>query len=203
MPSTHIPSTFLLSKQGMTLTISLSLLHADTTVVGLGLGLGGFWILGSINNWGKDEKRFDLGLQKRWEDTKIKSTYSSEQCTWIVTWTVMQMVTDARYFWWHLNRSGTFDEQSYYLVICGITAHSFPINVSRSLNGRGTFDVRSHYQVICGITAHSFPSKSICSVRVPKRMSFFLWEERGNWKWTEGISHFQLNLVLIKKKKKC
>ena len=55
----------LLCKQGMTLTISLSLLHADTTVVGLGLGLGGFWILGSINNWGKDEKRFDLGLQKR------------------------------------------------------------------------------------------------------------------------------------------
>ena len=175
MPSTHIPSTFLLSKQGMTLTISLSLspsfmmtplwhrtywgicLHALV----VGLGLGGFWILGSINNWGKDEKRFDLGLQKRWEDTKIKSTYSCEQCTWIVTWTVMQMVTDARYFWWHLNRSGTFDEQSYYLVICGITAHSFPINVSRSLNGSGTFDVRSHYQVICGITAHSFPSKSI------------------------------------------
>ena len=50
------------------------------------------------------------------------------------------------------------------LTTLGITTHSFPINVSRSLNGSGTFDVRSHYQVICGITAHSFPSKSIWSV---------------------------------------
>ena len=33
----------------------------------------------------------------------------------------MQMVTDERYFWWHLNGSGTFDEQSNYLVIYGIT----------------------------------------------------------------------------------
>ena len=47
--------------------------------------------------------------------------------------------------------------------------------LSQRLNRSGHFDVRSFYNAIEGTDAYSFPQKSVWWVKVPKRVSFFLW----------------------------
>ena len=43
------------------------------------------------------------------------------------------------------------------------------------LNRSGIFDVRSFYNYLLNFTSISFPWQSIWFIKVPKRVSFFLW----------------------------